>query len=58
MLVNLLNDRYVICHPFIVSEMACGYLKNGSEILLLLQIPPSFLFFTSSTIALTNPGIV
>ena len=36
----LLNDGSVICHPFIVGELACGHLKNRSEILSLLQALP------------------
>jgi predicted nucleic acid-binding protein len=39
-LVRLLNDGYVVCHPFIVGELACGNLKNRSEILSLLQTLP------------------
>jgi hypothetical protein len=39
-LAKLLNDGYVICHPFIVGEIACGNLKNRSEILSLLQALP------------------
>lgn len=36
-LAKLLNDGYVVCHPFIIGEIACGNLKNRSEILSLLQ---------------------
>jgi hypothetical protein len=36
----LLNDGHVVCHPFIVGELACGNLKNRSEILSLLQALP------------------
>jgi predicted nucleic acid-binding protein len=36
----LLNDGHVICHPFIVGEIACGDLKNRVEILSLLQALP------------------
>ena len=35
-----LNDGHVVCHPFIVGELACGNLKNRSEILSLLQALP------------------
>ena len=35
-----LNDGDVICHPFIIGELACGNLKNRSEILSLLQSLP------------------
>ncbi len=36
----LLNEGRVVCHPFIVGELACGNLKNRSEILVLLQALP------------------
>jgi predicted nucleic acid-binding protein len=36
----LLNDGQVVCHPFIVGELACGNLKNRSVILSLLQDLP------------------
>jgi predicted nucleic acid-binding protein len=39
-LEDLLNDGHVVCHPFIVGELACGTLKNRSEILSLLQALP------------------
>ena len=32
-LAQLLNDGDVICHPFVIGELACGNLKNRSEIL-------------------------
>jgi hypothetical protein len=52
-LQNLLNDAEVMCHPFIIGELACGNLKNRIEILSLLRALPSaptiqfdeFLFF-------------
>lgn len=37
---RLLNDADVVCHPFIVGELACGNLRNRSEILSLLQALP------------------
>jgi predicted nucleic acid-binding protein len=37
----LLNKGIVVCHPFIVGELACGNLKNRHEILSLLQELPS-----------------
>lgn len=37
---NLLNDGEVICHPFIIGELACGNLKNREEILTLLKLLP------------------
>jgi predicted nucleic acid-binding protein len=36
----LLNDGHVVCHPFIIGELACGNLKNRTEILTLLQDLP------------------
>ncbi len=36
----LLNDGQVMCHPFIIGELACGYLKKRTEILTLLQELP------------------
>jgi len=39
-LEGLLNEGNVICHPFIVGELACGNLKNRSEILSLLKTLP------------------
>lgn len=35
-----LNDGHVVCHPFIIGEIACDKLKNRSEILSLLQALP------------------
>jgi len=39
-LEKLLNDGEVVCHPFIVGELACGNLKNRHEILTYLQSLP------------------
>ena len=36
-LANLLAAGEVACHPFIVGELACGNLKNRTEILSLLE---------------------
>ena len=33
-------DAEVICHPFIIGELACGNLKNRNEIISLLQSLP------------------
>ncbi len=35
-----LNEGDVVCHPFIIGELACGNLSNRSEILSLLQALP------------------
>jgi predicted nucleic acid-binding protein len=39
-LETLLHEGHVLCHPFVVGELACGNLKNRSEILSLLQTLP------------------
>jgi hypothetical protein len=39
-LERLLNKGSVICHPFIIGELACGNIRNRSEILSLLQALP------------------
>lgn len=37
---SLLVHDSVVCHPFIIGELACGNLKNRSEILSLLRKLP------------------
>ena len=52
-LEKLLMDAEVMCHPFIIGELACTNLKNRNEIISLLQSLPmastiefdEFLFF-------------
>ena len=39
-LASSLNDGDVVCHPFIIGELACGHLRNRSEILSLFQTLP------------------
>lgn len=39
-LKRLLLDIEVLCHPFIIGELACGNLKNRNEILSLLHSLP------------------
>jgi hypothetical protein len=39
-LKELLDDESVVCHPFIIGELACGGLKNRNEILSLLKALP------------------
>ncbi len=39
-LEKLLMDAEVMCHPFIIGELACGNLKNRYEIISLLQSLP------------------
>jgi len=40
-LVSLLEVGEVLCHPFVLGELACGNLRQGNEILGLLQQLPS-----------------
>lgn len=40
-LQELLMDGSVVCHPFIIGELACGKIKNRREVLSLLQALPS-----------------
>ena len=37
----LLNEGHVVCHLYIVGELACGNLRNRAEILSLLQALPA-----------------
>jgi len=39
-LEKLLMDAEVMCHPFIIGELACENLKNRNEIISLLQSLP------------------
>ena len=39
-LVELLNNGEVVCHPFIIGELACGNLKNRTSIISLLEALP------------------
>lgn len=39
-LKRLLNTGQVICHQFIIGEIACGNIKNRTEILTLLRLLP------------------
>jgi predicted nucleic acid-binding protein len=36
----LLHEGQVLCHPFIIGELACGNMKNRTNILSLLQNIP------------------
>ena len=52
-LEKLFLDAEVMCHPFVVGELACGNLNKRKEVIILLQsfpMPPviefdEFLFF-------------
>jgi hypothetical protein len=37
----LLMKGNVVCHPFVIGELACGNLKNRKEILSLLEALPT-----------------
>ena len=39
-LVELLNNGEVVCHPFIIGELACGNLNNRTSIIALLEALP------------------
>ncbi|MCA9407719.1 MAG: PIN domain-containing protein [Candidatus Omnitrophica bacterium] len=39
-LVEMLNEGNVLCHPFIIGELACGNIRNRDEILSLLHDLP------------------
>ncbi|GAB6096127.1 PIN domain-containing protein [Desulfatiferula olefinivorans] len=47
-LISRLNVGFIVCHPFIIGELACGNLGNRSEILTLLQALPSTPFVEPS----------
>ncbi|MCO5044890.1 MAG: PIN domain-containing protein [Verrucomicrobia bacterium] len=40
-LAKLLTDGDVLCHPFIIGEVACGHLRQRREIIALLHTLPS-----------------
>ena len=40
-LEKLLGEGVVLCHPFVIGELACGNLKNRDEILSLLAALPA-----------------
>ena len=40
-LIRLLEQGLVACHPFIIGELACGDIKNRHEIIRLLNDLPS-----------------
>jgi len=39
-LAKLLIDAEVVCHSFVIGELACGNIENRTEILALLQSLP------------------
>jgi len=46
-LVEWLLERQVVCHPFIIGELACGALEQRAEILALLKELPQVPVVTS-----------
>ena len=40
-LTALLENTEVVCHPFVIGELACGNIKNRTEILSSLQALPT-----------------
>ena len=43
-LVAFLNSGQAVCHPFVVGELACGNLKNRTNVISLLEaLPMAFL---------------
>jgi predicted nucleic acid-binding protein len=41
-LERLLLDDQVLCHPFVIGELACGNLRNRAEVIALLgQLAPA-----------------
>lgn len=51
----LLPKGEVICHPFIIGELACGSMKNRSEILgLLKSLPQGVLAENDEVLALVD----
>jgi predicted nucleic acid-binding protein len=39
-LIALLNSHQVLVHPFVIGELACGNLRNRTEVLALLKDLP------------------
>lgn len=39
-LAGMLEAGAVLCHPFVIGELACGSMKNRSDILTLLSALP------------------
>ncbi len=54
-LTSLLNEELVLCHRFVIGELACGNLKNRKEILtLLVALPGSRVAEHSEVLHLLN----
>lgn len=49
-LVHLLDEGLVLCHPFVIGELALGSLKNRNELLALLGKLPSAALATQADV--------
>ena len=49
-LVTLLNSTLVLTHPFVIGELACGNLRNRSEVLALLGDLPQVTVATDAEV--------
>lgn len=38
---DYLNAGHIVCHPYIIGELACGNIKNRNEILSMLSSLPT-----------------
>jgi len=47
---RLLLDDGVVCHPFIIGELACGHLRNRAAILKLLKNLPQAVLATNDEV--------
>jgi len=43
-LEHLLSETLVLCHPFVIGELACGNLNKRSEVLSLMNDLPAAIF--------------
>jgi predicted nucleic acid-binding protein len=59
-LVGLLDDGKVMCHPFIVGEIACGNLRNRTAIITLLRMLPGSVLATHEEVMalIENEGLM
>ena len=54
---ELLENEQVVCHPFVIGELACGNLKKREEILELLEaLPKSMLAKQDEVLELIKSG--
>lgn len=48
--VDLLKQEAVLCHPFVIGELACGHMRQRGQILGLLQALPQALLVTHNEV--------